>query len=353
VLETALGFHILLRRTPPPQEEVDAQRVVIRYAGTLSSIDESSSDRSRVDALNLANTIATSAREGALPFATLVSQYSEHADRDCEGDIGVWSTTEPGDKPREIETVSRLKIGEVAAPMDSLWGFQVLRRVEPNRHSRFAMSLIRFKFGPTLTPEDPRSRPSVYAEASSLAQKLRHDPSGFDEARAQHNDAAVEAWERGHGPPQVTLALDRLHIGEIAAEPIAIPFYFVIPKRLDPVLTGIMDLPFSYELPLRATPDLRQLFHDSDSTKLAARIAEFMRPEVEAGLGLAEQEKVVLRSILKTLQTDVQGADGADARVRSYDAAIKRLHESLSEAVFSRMMAFFEQESARIILANP
>jgi hypothetical protein len=326
---------------------------VIRYKGTLSSVDESASDRGRQEALALANAIANRARDAATPFASLVSQYSEHADRECQGDMGVWSTVAPGDKPREIETLSRLEIGEVAAPIDTIWGFQVLRRIEASIHERTAMAALRFKFGPSLPPEDPRSQPSVYTEAFKVAQDLHRRPAAFAEASAQRGNAAVESWEWGHGPPQVMLALEKLHIGEVAEQPVHTPFFFVVPMRLDPVLTAHSDPALLYELPDRSWPDLRQTFHDADSATLASRIAEFQRPEVEAAIDLSEAEKVTFRSTLEGLRRNLQRASDADARVRAYDVAIRQLAEGLPQADYSKLMGFFEQEAARIILANP
>jgi hypothetical protein len=186
-----------------------------------------------------------------------------------------------------------------------------------------------------------------------LAQKLHHDPAGFEEARAQHEGPDVQAWEWGHGPPQLTLALEKLHVGEVAPEPVAIPYFFVVPMRLDPAWTADADPRLDYELPLRAAPDLKQLFHDADSASLAPRIAEFTRPEVNNALALTAHEEAAFHSTLEALQRDLQAAGTADARVRSYEVAVKRLHESLSEAVYSKIMAFFEQEAARTVLANP
>jgi hypothetical protein len=353
VLETRLGFHILLRRSPPPHEDVDGRHVVIRYAGTVSSIDEGPSARTHEEARALAREVEAQAHDGAAPFESLVRRYSDHADRAVDGDIGTWSTLAPAEKPREIETLARLKIGEVAPPIDTVWGFQVLQRVEPSRHGRLAMAGVRMHFGPLLPPEDPRSRQSVYAQARTLAQRLHSAPGTFAEAHGPSDEeVVVEVWDWGHAPAQLTLALEHLRFGEVSLEPASIPFFFVISMRLDPALTTRAESPSSYELPLRATPNIEQLFHDAESVRLAPRVAGFMRPEVAAAMGLSEPETAVLHSTLAALQKDVLAANTPEARVRGYQIAMKTLHESLPEARYSKLVGVIEREADRILLAN-
>jgi hypothetical protein len=353
VLQTRLGFHILLLRSPPPHEDVDGRHLVIRYAGTISSIDEGPSARTHEEARALAQRVEAQARDGTAPFESLVRQYSEHADRAVDGDIGTWSTLAPAEKPREIETLARLKIGEVAPPIDSIWGFQVLQRVEPSRHGRFAMAAVRMHFGPLLPPEDPRSRSSVYTQARTLAQRLHSAPATFAEAQGPSDELGVEVWDWGHAPPQLTLALDHLRFGEVSREPVSIPFFIVIPMRLDPALTTRAESRSSYELPLRATPDMEQLFHDAESQRLAPRVAGFMRPEVAAASGLSEPETAVLHSTLEALRKDVLAANTPEARVLGYQIAMKTLHENLPEARYSRLVGVIEREVDRILLATP
>ena len=353
VVETSLGFHILLRRSPPPHEDVAGRRVVVRYAGTLDSIGESPSARTRDEARDLANSIADRARDGTVPFASLVHEYSEHADRVFDGDIGLWSTLAPDDKPREVETLSRLKIGEIAPPVDSLWGVQVLQRVEPSSRGRYAMAAVRLRYGPALPPSDPGSRQSVSEQARSLARELHRAPSTFAEVQGRYENAGVETWESGHGSPQVTSSLQGLRFGEVASEPVAIPFFFVVAMRLDPALVVAKESEErSYELPMRATPDLEALFHDVDAARLSPRLAEFMRPEIPLALRLTAPEAAAFRAALDALQKDVPAATTGDARVQSYRSATKRLHETLSEASYSRVMDFIEREAGRMVLAN-
>jgi hypothetical protein len=103
---------------------------------------------------------------------------------------------------------------------------------------------------------------------------------------------------------------------------------------------------------MRATPDLEALFHDVDAARLSPRLAEFMRPEIPLALRLTAPEAAAFRAALDALQKDVPAATTGDARVQSYRSATKRLHETLSEASYSRVMDFIEREAGRMVLAN-
>jgi hypothetical protein len=352
-VETAMGFHILLRRSPPPHEEVEGRRIVVRYTGTLGSVDEGPSARPREEARALADSLAAKARDGSTPFVSLVSEYSEHADRVQGGDLGLWSTLTPGDKPREVETLARLKLGEVGPPLDSLWGFQVLQRIKTSTHGRYAMAAIRLQYGPLLPPEDPHSRPRVFERAQRLAKRLHGAPAAFTEGDSDDKPLDPEIWEWGHAWPQLTQVLDRLHFGEVAPEPVGIPFFLVVAMRLDPALVSAAEPSPSYELPLRAAPELETLFHDTQGGELSKRVGEFLRPEVAAALGLSATQQAVFSGTLTGLQNDLQAAgNNADARVEGYRTAVKKLHDAMPEATYSRLMEFISREAARMLMSQ-
>ena len=350
VVGTSLGFHILLRREAPPHESVTGRRVVIRYAGTIGSSDAGASTRSREQAKSLSEQVAAEARAGSTPFPPLVTRYSEHGDRAYGGDMGVWSTLDPKHMPREIETLSLLRIGEVGAPIDSLWGFQVIERTEVAPHARYAMAAIRFKVRPEAPAEDPLSRQSAYAAALSAARQVHERPSTFGEFQKQYGSEGVETWEFGHGSPEISLALDKLGFGEIAAEPVPVAYFFVVPMRLDPALVARDEAPLSYELPLRAAPDLERLFHDGESPALITELDGLKRAEVAAALRLTGPERAAMTAALDALQKELRGATTPEARVQSYRSARQKLRDGMSEASYSRFMGFVGETAARILL---
>jgi hypothetical protein len=343
------GFHILLRKAAPPPQSVSGRRVVIRYEGTLGSADEGTAIRSREEARRLAEEVARRARE--TPFASLIQQYSEHGDRAFGGDMGVWSTVDPQTRPREVESLSRLGIGEIGAPLDSLFGFQVIQRIDPSPPRRYSMAAIRLKVDPHAPATDPLSEPNVYAEARSVESRLCEAPASFAELQRRYKSEGVETWDFGHGSPELTLALDKLRFGEIAKEPVRVPFFIVIPMRLDPALISTVEPSPTYELPTRAAPDLERLFHDSEAAGLSEHLSAFQRPEVLAALRLTTSERTTVNAVFDTLRKKLVVSKEPAERVQNYRDARQRLHDALSEASYGRLMSFVESEAVRVVLA--
>jgi PPIC-type PPIASE domain len=354
VVETSLGFHILLRRSPPPGEDVAGRHVVVRYAGTEAASDDAAGgERTRNDARKIANSITEEARAG-VPFASLVDRYSEHADRALHGELGVWSNLAPADHWSEVETLSRLTIGEISTPIDSVWGFQVLEREEPGARPRYAAAAIRLRFDAERSGGDPRSKETVYAEAQTLARKLHDAPSELSAAAERYGGPHVEQWEFGHGNPQVTMALDELREGEVAARPMAVPHSFIVLMRLNPALLPNPQPPTGpYALPLRVRPDVERLFHDAETSQLLPHLDEFMRPELVGLLALPPAELGVLKSSAENLRKDLLAAKTPEARLASYQAMMKRLSTELSVASYSRMTDLIEHEATRVTLTGP
>ena len=85
--------------------------------------------RSREEASKLANQLADRLQLAPSEFGRFVSLYSEHRDATLGGDIGVWSTHEPGAISREREVLATLDVGQVSRPLDSQQGFEIFERV--------------------------------------------------------------------------------------------------------------------------------------------------------------------------------------------------------------------------------
>jgi hypothetical protein len=352
VIFTGTAYTILLRRAPPPREDVAGRRIVIRYAGTLGA-DNPAEGRSHEEARTLASQVVARARAKQAAFTDLVAQYSEHADRAHDGDLGTWSTREPGDRPREVETLSRLKVGDVSDPIESVWGFQIIQRIAPEPHHRYAAATIRLRIKPGMPSEDPRSRPSVERDARVLAGKLHADPASFASVQAQYDSASVEIWDYGHGSLPVTARLDELRLSEVAEEPIYEgPFFYTVVMRLDPALVAKQQASPSYDLPLRVRPDVEAVFHDADSSLLLKYLTDFSHPEVAGMLAFTSAESAVWRTTLEVLRLDLGKATTPDERARVYRDASRRLHEGMSAASYSRVMTMVEHQVARIRLSG-
>jgi hypothetical protein len=232
VVESAQGFHILHRRPPPEAGEVSGARIVISYDGAnwLRGAGETPPSRTRDEALLLANSIHREAAQEPTRFLELVERYSEHPDKSSGGDFGTWSRREPTPFPREVEVLAQLSVGQVAPPIDSPYGFEIVQRIVDRPRALYAMRGIKFGFD----VDEPTSKQAALARASEVARAIDGRPDRFDEYAREHGPIEPEQWYDGRGPTGITSLVARLSLGEVAREPIRQYLTYVVPKRIDP-----------------------------------------------------------------------------------------------------------------------
>jgi hypothetical protein len=350
IVPTSLGFHLLLRRMAPPKQMVAGRRIVVRYRGVPVEEDHVPM-RSREEARLVAEQIASRAR-GSANLGDLVDANSEHRDRLLHGDIGTWSTVAPGYNGREVEALANLAIGAVGNPLDSVFGFQVLQRLEPPARRAYAGATLRLQFSATVPTSDPRSKPNVERTARGLAARLHRSPAAFTKNDDGHGAPTIETWEFGHGDPELTLALERLEVGEVGATPIEIPYFFIVAMRLDPALVAAPELAVTHELPARAAADLEEIFRNGESPALISHLTELEGPQVLAILALIPEEEREYRSSLDALKKSLVDAHTPAEREDAYARAQQRLHGALSAATYAKVMSVVQQVAVRALLSG-
>lgn len=247
---TPYGFHILKRYAPPPEEQVAGERIVIGYRGVYGLA--AGSRRTREQAQELAKEVAALAKKDPRSFPSLVERYSDNADRASHGDLGVYSTRDPGGLPAEVQVLAALRVGDVADPIDSRFGFEILRRVPVVPRKAYAMTAIE-----VVTGDGFSNRASAMAEALKIARGIRLElksaPQRWDEFQTNYCCAQVQRWTRGRGDNKLSDVLDGLAFGEIAPEPIERPAGYILIKRLDPA--GLPPESRLFEVPNPSDPD--------------------------------------------------------------------------------------------------
>jgi len=297
VIETEYGFHIVQRQAVPREDTVTGRRIVIAHneAGWLPILARGEVPfRNRKDALALANDLYTRASADPSSFEQLVEKYSEHRDAMRGGDLGTWSNLEPNGSPREVAVLSRLAVGQVAPPLDSPVGFEIIQRVPNQQRQWYALEQVVLPFNALAPSGEPNSRTSVLAQANDLLAQIRRTPESFDALRGQHCCTEPLHWLDGRGSPPLTALLSKTPVGSIADEPVQSEFNYVIARRIEPSPTPT---PIArYELPDPSQPDIEFFVRTFDGPSVG-RVIRGILPDIPSKLGLPAETALRLAAL--------------------------------------------------------
>jgi hypothetical protein len=289
VVETDAGFHILLRRPKPEPGLLSGARVLINYSEARAlpnTLLPSALLRTRAEALALATEVYRQAVARPETFQALVQQYSEHLDRSDGGYLGTWSRLEPTHLPREIDVLASLSVGEVAPPLDSAYGFELIQRTAaPADEQPIAVEVARLYFDASEGAEQ-----AAEAQLVELLRASRTDPGQFDALRSSHCCIAPERWHRGR-EPGFTPSIQGLPIGAFTTEPLREHGSFAVARRIELARLPVQP-PVKYELPAPSSPELDELDMFYPWTTVASQLAatsEWAQANVELMPAEAQQ----------------------------------------------------------------
>lgn len=338
VVETPHGFHILQKRAPPPEQTVSGARILIGHddARALSDfhLRGDISRRSRADAEALALELYERARSSPAEFSKLVERYSEHLDAEVQGDLGQWSTHEPTAQARELETLAQLRIGEVARPIDTFLGFQILMRTADRERPEFAHEAVEIMFNPRAPEGDPESEAAARERASEIGARLKREPELFDALRKDLCCMETHVWREGRRDQGLQAGLSALRIGQIGMTPVRIMWSYAFLRRLDP--TRVSRTPAaSLELPSHAAPDIEALLGWELEQRTAEEIIRAIGALVGDELGLRGEHRARLRELHEVRA----GIGTGDERVRAVAAIASETKERLAPTEYQRYRA--------------
>jgi hypothetical protein len=334
--QTPYGIHILKRYPPPAAEQVAGERIVIGYAGVYGLGRKVT--RSREQAMALAQEVASRARRNPASFRALVTQYSDNEDRAIQGDLGVYSTQDPGYLPLEVDGLSRVKIGEIYGPIDGRLGFEILRRVPVGPRDEYAMAAIEVALD-TRLPDEVTAVKQAGTEIAKLQQILASDPEKFEDLRRIRRSEKVRRWTYPKGDLALTRALGQLSLGQIAPEPVRYGMALLIVKRLDPKKLPPEPARLT-ELPNPSDPDYDALIGFNNGPQLAAAARAFVAELRGMRAGLQPKALDIIATTLDKLSADLDGsqADSASARTTIH-AAFASLQRRLEADAYSKLLA--------------
>jgi hypothetical protein len=262
VVETGYGFHVFQRLAPAIERRVSGSRIVIAHDDSpwLSHFLARwpIARRSKARAIELADEIYRQLQADPMRFDALVQEYSDHYDAVRGGDFGEWSTREVSAFPREIEVLQRLQPGEVAPPMDSLFGIQIIKRTPERERMHLASTALRLRFDPAAPPGSEMSEAKVAERARAIADDVFAFPSTFQDYQRQLGDSSRFDRIEGHGEAPVEHVLAQLAPGQVARSAIRLRNEYVLLQRLTPESRS-SPAAVELELPRPEHADLRQV----------------------------------------------------------------------------------------------
>ncbi len=313
------GFHVLLRRSPPPFEVVDAKRVVIPYdegpsCGAVATSEECPHPRSEARAE--AENVCAQLRGAGSGLDSLSARYRVE-------EIGIWTTWDSGEYSREREVLGRMKIGEVSDPIDSEKGYEILQRIQVDPKPEYDVEVLRLRFSDRLPAEHAYSRASVRRVAESIESEIVRAPGRFDKFRQQYCCSGTRIWRVGREPSELTDAVAAVRDGA-TARLVEYDSTFIIARRISWAPAPQAEPPT--ELPQPSTTDvmltakmlggdgfqsvLRRVGNDSaaalDLDSDAAADIKW-RHEILAAAFDASQSPSSREEALRSFRTDMEG----------------------------------------------
>lgn len=349
VVETEEGYHVFYRHAPPTERNVSGARLVIAYVGAdgLAMRELSPKPRSRAAASELAATLYRTARATPSTFPELVKRYTELPGTHPSGDFGSWSTRQRSVLAREIALLGRLQVGEIAPPLDSPWGFEIIQRTPERARLTLAMDPIEIVFDPGAPDGTQASRSWALERALELARRLQREPDLFSTLKLEYGIAALhrgpERWVEGQDElGRLTQAVRALEIGEIAAQPVEDLCSFILPKRIDPAEAPSPMV--SLDVPAPETIDREYL------ARTAADDPAFYRMHLTPIVRRALIEHVFTREEMALVDgfiDEVAGLHGATERLARYQELDRQLRSALGPERYAQYVSieanYFEQ----------
>jgi len=347
-VETEFGFHIFRRRAPPPEGVVSGSRIIIGHddapwLNAFLSLHPVPA-RSRVEALTLANNLYQRVRDNPEAFAKVARESSEHQDALRDGDLGEWSTRESTPYRQAIEILQGLDVGGVAAPMDSLFGYQIIQRTSNRPRTRYAVSRISIDFSSAAMNPTTRSHSDAHELAVRLAHAVAADPSQFPKLAEEYPFVGADSWVEGRGDARLERAVAPLAIGNIAAEPVELATSYEIVKRLAP--TPAEPSAWEFELPMPERPDVEGFVTAGMTAPYASAGREAARALVLSGDSAAQLVS------LHQLDDQLQRAPSADRRLSIYRESQNSVAVLLGATRYQRYRLLVDEYFEKVLLEN-
>ena len=355
VVETPFGFHVFRRRPPPRPARVSGRRLVLGYdrAGwfMLTASRAATVTRTRQAALELAQQIVRDARAAPEQFEQLVERYSEYDDATSGGDLGSWSTHEPAVAVyRQLDVLLALKEGEVADPIDTPFGFQIIQRVPEARRETYAITGIGLAYDRSLPEAAPGSRLASKRLAEELFESVIDDPGRLTRLQREYCCPGIVQWRHGRGPLGLDAVLRTMKEGDLAPEVVESEGKFLVFRRVAPEEEP-EEITAAVDLPAVAAVDLQDVVLSLDTPELA-RLTRGAGANGSAVLALNQAERDAFVRIHEEAAENFETAINAEERVEALQRVQAKLQTLLGGARATDYVVWLQARVEEVVLAH-
>ncbi len=225
------------RPVPPPPPGAVVQyagaHVLVAYKGAQRAGPKIT--RTKAEALAKAKKLAVEATGGA-DFAKLAAKHSDGPSASRGGSLGTWRKGRM--VPAFDVAIAKLEVGGVSEPVETGFGYHVIKRNPLPELRAGAHILIAYKGARRAKPTITRTKDEALAKAKELVTKARANPDGFADLAKANSDGpsgrrggSLGKWPRGKMVPEFDTAIDTMKVGEIS-EPVETAFGYHVIRRL-------------------------------------------------------------------------------------------------------------------------
>jgi len=125
-VETPFGYHVMIRNELPPMHA--GAHILIAYKGAKRAAPTVT--RSKEEALKMAKNLSAEARKAAADFSEIAKKNSDGPSGPKGGSLGVWPKGMM--VPEFDKAIEGMKIGDVSEPVETPFGFHVIKRTSPD-----------------------------------------------------------------------------------------------------------------------------------------------------------------------------------------------------------------------------
>jgi len=224
-------------RTPSsPPIQLAGSHILIAYKGAMRA--RPTVTRTKEEALALAKKLAREAKKAPATFAELARKNSDGPSGPRGGDLGMWRKGQM--VPAFDAAIIKLKEGEISDPVETPFGYHVIKRNPLPPLFSGSHILIAYKGAMRARPNVTRTKREALALARKLAKKAKKAPDTFAELAKKYSDGpsgprggSLGTWPKGRMVPAFDKAMEKLAIGGIS-DPVETPFGYHVMKREAP-----------------------------------------------------------------------------------------------------------------------